>query len=111
MFWNFICAVFGITPSIIIGLNPDATKETRHGIATIRRLEGGNVFKVPFVVDKPEKLNAPGFWLIDSMYEQILKMGYEPVNLEFTNKRETRVYAAGKVRPIMVQPLAKAIPA
>lgn len=103
MIWSFICEIFGITPSISIGLNKEATEETRHGVANVRDLSGGDVMSIPFVVDKPKKLDHPTFFLIDSMYEQILKMGYEPVSLQFTNATDFLIFQCGRVRPTVKQ--------
>lgn len=90
---------------INVGVSVEASKEKRNGLAHLRPVNGGNTFTMPFVVDKPELLNKPSFWLIESMYEQFFKMGYEPVNLEIESDTHRLVYQLGKLKPILVQAL------
>lgn len=102
---NFLLAMFGFDRGLSVGIAPQATVTERHGFATVRHITGGDTFVQPIVVDKPEMLISPSWMLIESIYEQLFKMGFEPVNLEIENPFERRVYKYGRARPILVEPI------
>jgi hypothetical protein len=89
---------------ISIGVNQYAGQNTRHGIAHVRCVNGG-ITQISIIADDPEKLENPSKFTINSIFIQLTKMGFEPINLEIINKEYIKVYQLGRYRPLMVQPI------
>lgn len=95
--------MLSILQDISIGLSPEMGDEKRHGVARFRDHQGV-VHKQPFLVDKPSRVEKPSWLTLQLLFEQIAKMGFIPVNLEFINVRRHAVYEPGNNRPVFYQP-------
>lgn len=100
-----ILEALGVFPrELRIGFSGDDTGKHTHGKVALRK-GNGSVVSVPFVVDHPEYLNRPTWSLIDGMFAQIRKLGYEPVTIEFKNKTKHMAYKYGVIKPVLALPL------
>lgn len=92
-----------VLTEISIGLSPEMGSKMRHGVARFRD-HTGTIHKQSFLVDKPNRVEKPSRITLELLFEQITKMGFTPVNLEFINTRRHVVYEPGNSRPIFYQP-------
>ena len=85
-----------------IGLNGYSEKGIRHGVVHVQRPGDltNNVTLIPFVVDNPNNLVNPNFLTVESLFRQLVKMGFAPRHLEVEFGKVRRVYIPGRIRPV-----------
>lgn len=87
--------------------NPDLNKV--HGFIRAQAIDG-SITKVPFVVDRPERLEKSTDKMRRHMWFQAVQLGFIPTHIEIIGSNRIRTYQLGKRRPVSVQPRL-AIPA
>lgn len=97
-----LASFFGITPSISIGLSSSICKNKRHGIIHLKCSNGG-ITQLNFVVDKPELLESSNYFVRQELFNQVSKMGYEPINIEILVANKVKLYKEGKVFSLFKQ--------
>jgi hypothetical protein len=93
-----------VLTDINIGLSPEMCDSKRQGIARFAD-HTGEVYKQPFLVDKPSRVEKPSSNTLDTLFGQIRKMGFKPVSLEFINERRHAIYHPDNGTPVFFQPL------
>lgn len=85
-----------------IGLNAYSEKGIRHGVVHVQRPGdlSKNVTLIPFVVDHPNNLVNPNFLTMESLFRQLVKMGFAPKHLEIEVGNVRRVYIPGRISPV-----------
>lgn len=89
--------------NVNIGINKYAT-QSRHAIGHVACVNGG-ITQINIIVDKPERLINPTRFVINDIFRQISKLGFEPINLEILINGEVKLYQRGRYEPLMVQPI------
>ena len=87
---------------VCIGLSPDLSRGKRHGVVWVHAANGG-VVQQSFLADRPEHLVNPSRGTIRSIFNQLIKMGLYPENIELLVAGQTVVYKYGKTKPIFIQ--------
>jgi len=101
--FHLLCECFNIyTKEVNIGLSPAISTNLRHGVIHAQSASG-DVIRLPYIVDHPDKLNNPSMYAIKSMFYQIRRLGYLPRHLEVMVGDTIKVYELGKMNPIFVQ--------
>lgn len=89
--------------NVTIGFCPKGDDTTSHGKIFLQGKNGLHV--MPFIADDPEKLILPSKTVLESIFQQVQKMGYEPVSLEIHYGVNRAVYYREHHSPVLVQPL------
>ena len=90
------------TLNVRIGISKDIGKGKRHGIAWVQCPMGG-IVPYPFIVDGPDVLRRANMFTINSIFNQLNRMGFFPKNLEIVIEGKRIVFKAGKIRPVLIQ--------
>jgi hypothetical protein len=85
-----------------MGFSPMILPEKVHGVARVTDAYNGRMI-VPFTVLNPAILELPAASVIQSMFDQITKLGCTPQSLEIHTHDKTRVYIPEQSRPIFTQ--------
>lgn len=97
-----------------VGLHPQPTPSEerdkapllkQQGFVHLRQVSDGEVRCYGLVVDKPKKLIKPRPETIKDMFQQFVKLGFYPLNLEIQVDGVRRVYHYGKETPVLQQRL------
>lgn len=84
-----------------MGISPQMDRNKAHGTAWVKTVDGG-IVKRHFLVDKPERLIRPRFFIVRDMFQQLAKMNMYPDTLEIKVGGVHRVYKFGQIRPILI---------
>ena len=102
--------VLGYTPmidaihsfyAVEIGLSPNTSHQDCHGFVWFDADDKGR-HRVPFVVDRTDRLINPTRSTVRSIWRQLHKAGLQPKSLEIRVGGSVRIYRRNAVVPVMV---------
>lgn len=102
--FNLVCEFFNIYTKevnvfVVEDINPEFCSGLGHFID-----RHGNVKKIYFGVDKPEKLKRPSMYAMKSIFVQLAKLGYECRYVEINKENtHTMVYQPHTNFPVIVR--------
>lgn len=104
-FFTITIGAYGICGrGVRIGLNIHASEVTRHGVAHVCSIhdtkEIPNVYRIPFIVDKPQNLVNVNHLTIRMIEEQLLEMGFKTRFIQIEVDKRRKVYTPGRWLPI-----------
>jgi hypothetical protein len=78
--------------NVQVGLNPDhlIPQHERHGTVVVRH--GRQDVKLPYTVDRPDRLKRPHVDAIKNMFQQFERLGHVVQAIEITVGKYRRVY-------------------
>lgn len=89
-------------PRLLVGLQEQLAPDVQHGFVSLRQPHGPNLH-VGIVVDRPDLLRNPNQELMSDMFEQVRKMGGNPIHIEIRMNGIRRVYEDGKPKPLLTE--------
>lgn len=89
-----------LSGDVVVGFATHLDPDQRHGMAFFETANGRT--ELPFKVDRPENLDSPSRLTVQSIFDQIERMGQPATEIEITSVFETRVYRNGEAKPIFV---------
>jgi hypothetical protein len=98
------CAYINATwNQVVVGLSDTMSRELRHGTVWMADATGA-IIRKDLRVDRPELLQDPNRFQIQTIFNQLRQLGYEPDHLEILVGDKVRVYRADQLRPICTVP-------
>ncbi len=99
--WSILAEPIRNELYVNMGISADMDKHKAHGSVWVKTVDGG-IVKRYFLVDKPEKLEKPRWFIVRDMFHQISQMNLHPDTIEIKLAGKTLIYRLGKRRPVVV---------